>query len=379
MKKRIITGILTAVLAFTMAVYAGEIKAEAKTANWSEYAPSSCICTSDFVNIKCTSKRHNLADTRAKIDSILQVIKPIVDAAPEAPHEAVKYFHDEICQMTTYKLDTSYDIATPYGVFVNKQAKCVGYASAFKALCDITGIPCYEVSGKINSGYHAWNIVQLEDGQWYEVDCTFDDTYSSKEISYKWFLITTEQMGADHTRSSITMPDSSIYNPNEGVPIAYGTLYAHKKSEEEQLEEYDRRVVRVEGAEYWIHASSKTCEFQEFPKNTTSYTIPDTINYKGFELTVDTINIDASIRSPKLKSVTIGKNIKKIDKDSFSGCKNLKKVTIKSTILSSVGKNAFKGISSKAVVKAPKNKLKIYKKILGKKSGIPKSTKYKKL
>ncbi|MBQ6843787.1 MAG: leucine-rich repeat protein [Agathobacter sp.] len=56
--------------------------------------------------------------------------------------------------------------------------------------------------------------------------------------------------------------------------------------------------------------------------------------------------------------------VTKIDKQAFYGCKKLKTITIKSTKLKTVGKNALKGINSKATIKVPKSKLSAYKKLL---------------
>lgn len=53
----------------------------------------------------------------------------------------------------------------------------------------------------------------------------------------------------------------------------------------------------------------------------------------------------------------------------FAGCSKLKKITIKSTKLKKIGKNAFKGINKKAVIRIPKSKNKTYKKLL-KKGGV---------
>ena len=70
------------------------------------------------------------------------------------------------------------------------------------------------------------------------------------------------------------------------------------------------------------------------------------------------------MHNKKLKKIVIGSNIKTIDENAFSGCKNLKSITIKSQNLKSVGKNAFKGIKSNAKIKVPSNKLNKYKKLL---------------
>ena len=51
---------------------------------------------------------------------------------------------------------------------------CLGYASAFKILCDRANIPCIIVSKADLSAYHAWNFVKI-DQLWYAVDVTFND------------------------------------------------------------------------------------------------------------------------------------------------------------------------------------------------------------
>ena len=80
----------------------------------------------------------------------------------------------------------------------------------------------------------------------------------------------------------------------------------------------------------------------------------------------------------KLKKVIIEKNIQKIAKNAFKGCKKLKKVTIKTTKLKSIGTNAFKGIYKKATFKVPKKYLKKYKKMFTKKTGFVKTMKVRK-
>ena len=78
--------------------------------------------------------------------------------------------------------------------------------------------------------------------------------------------------------------------------------------------------------------------------------------------------------------VTIGKNVKKIGANAFYNCKKLKTITIYTTKLkmSTVGKNAFKGVKKNVVVKVPKAKYSLYKKVL-KKRGISKVAKFRKM
>ena len=84
-------------------------------------------------------------------------------------------------------------------------------------------------------------------------------------------------------------------------------------------------------------------------------------------------------KNTKLAKVVLGGNLAKIGANAFAGCKNLKTIKITSTSLTkkSVGKNAFKGIHKKAVIKVPKKKLKAYQKFL-KGKGQAKSVKIKK-
>ena len=58
---------------------------------------------------------------------------------------------------------------------------CYGYAMGLKVLCDRLGIPIIEVEGNgftsdVVSEGHAWNYVEMEDGAWYAIDSTWNDS-----------------------------------------------------------------------------------------------------------------------------------------------------------------------------------------------------------
>lgn len=65
----------------------------------------------------------------------------------------------------------------------------------------------------------------------------------------------------------------------------------------------------------------------------------------------------------KLTKVTLGKGVTKIGSNTFKGCKKLGTITVKSTKLTKVGKNALKGIKSNARIKVPAKKYKAYGKL----------------
>lgn len=82
------------------------------------------------------------------------------------------------------------------------------------------------VIGKYANGGHAWNYVEMEDGNLYAVDCTFDD--DNNGINYYYFLTASEspdfRSSADETFSQTHIPDGKLsYFTN--FSFTYPTLY----------------------------------------------------------------------------------------------------------------------------------------------------------
>ena len=98
-------------------------------------------------------------------------------------------------------------------------------------------------------------------------------------------------------------------------------------------------------------------------------------NGKTYKVTE--IKDNAFKKFAKLKTVTLGKNIKTIGKNAFNGCKKLKTITFKGNSVKKIGKSAFKNIYKKATFKCPKKKLNAYE-TLCRKAGAPKKAKFKK-
>ncbi len=89
-------------------------------------------------------------------------------------YEAVKAFHDAIVLGCSFSKEGEY-VHTAYGALIEGHAQCEGYAFAMAYLCNMAGIDNYVVTGTDGKGAsHAWNKVSV-DGEWYNVDCTWDD------------------------------------------------------------------------------------------------------------------------------------------------------------------------------------------------------------
>ena len=108
---------------------------------------------------------------------------------------------------------------------------------------------------------------------------------------------------------------------------------------------------------------------QTVKTKTRTVTIPATKKVKGKKKKVTSVAAKAYANDKTITKLVIGKNVKKIGKRAFYGCSNIKTIIIKTEKLkeSSIGADAFKGISRNAVVKVPKKLVKKYKKILRKK------------
>lgn len=68
-----------------------------------------------------------------------------------------------------------YSAMTAYGALDQGRAAGEGYAMGLKVLCDLLNIECYVIRGRFYNRDHAWNLVQLDNGQLYHVDMTAFD------------------------------------------------------------------------------------------------------------------------------------------------------------------------------------------------------------
>lgn len=101
-------------------------------------------------------------------------------------------------------------------------------------------------------------------------------------------------------------------------------------------------------------------------KKLTSLSIPSIVTYNGISFKVTTVNKKSFKNQSKLKSASIGKNVKLIGNEAFSGCKKLAKVKFGGTAVKSIGKHAFKNVKKNITFRVKKSKKTSYKKLLQK-------------
>ncbi|MGI6280419.1 MAG: transglutaminase domain-containing protein [Acutalibacteraceae bacterium] len=132
--------------------------------------------------------KNNLIQTNESLESAVENF-PV---SGTTRYDKVKSIHDNLCRQVEYVENEFAHEAT--GSLLYGKAVCEGIAEAFKLICDYNDIPCVLVSGTGittsaagGSGPHMWNYVQMEDGNWYAVDVTWDDDDTG--IIYNEYLL----------------------------------------------------------------------------------------------------------------------------------------------------------------------------------------------
>lgn len=90
---------------------------------------------------------------------------------------------------------------------------CETYAETFTYLCNLFALESSVVTGSAtqtgSSGGHAWNILRV-DGEWYNVDVTWDDGYEASDarfVSREWFGVSATEFARTHVANT---PDNGL-------------------------------------------------------------------------------------------------------------------------------------------------------------------------
>ena len=143
-------------------------------------------------------------------------------------------------------------------------------------------------------------------------------------------------------------------------------------------------VKKLNGVHYTVTKTSAkggTAEVTKITGKKRKITIASEVKINGFSFKVTSVRKNAAKNNKKIITLTIGKNIISIGANSFSGCKNLKNITLKGTKSIKINAKALAGTSRKIKITVPKKisarTLKKLKKNL-QKAGISKKAVYQK-
>ena len=142
------------------------------------------------------------------LDACTEVIGALIDKNM-SDYEKELTIHDWIIDWMAYDEETlsnspnakpDPDNDNPYGALYHKKAICSGYTSTFQLFMDLLGIECITIHGTytLTGEEHAWNMVRI-DGEWYCVDCTWDDpigTHIQAAAKHEYFNVPSWYMKA---------------------------------------------------------------------------------------------------------------------------------------------------------------------------------------
>jgi len=146
------------------------------------------------------------AEMEADLDAKARAI--VAKVAPNSMSQSKKELaiHDWIVNNTRY--DQSYKIYDPYNTLIKHTGVCEGYTLLAQKMFTIAGIKSIVVEGTAKGQAHSWNMVYI-DNKWRNVDVTWDDPVSSKDIlRYDYFNITDSKLSADHTWDTSKYPSA---------------------------------------------------------------------------------------------------------------------------------------------------------------------------
>lgn len=160
--------------------------------------------------------------------------------------QKIKRIHDYICQRVTYRNDNTLWVHSAASLFLDADPAfvCEGYAKSMKIFCYYMGINCACVSGTARGtssgtpGAHMWNYVQMEDGNWYLVDATWDDVGTPP--SSRYLLVGRSTMGQYITigeerveYTSFSTTSAETVGPVFILPVLAEESYADNKGKNE--------------------------------------------------------------------------------------------------------------------------------------------------
>ncbi len=181
--------------------------------------------------------REKVQQLEEKVDKVMTDIA-LLDTA----FEKEIYIHDLIIDTCTYIISDDLIQSTAYGVLVDGEASCEGYAKAAKLLLDACGVDNYLVCGTAmredgSKEGHMWNIVFI-DGKPYNLDVTWDDPLGDGALQnkrYSYFNITDAAIQKTHSFDGAPVgciyEDENYFSKNQKLFDSYDADMRNSLSE----------------------------------------------------------------------------------------------------------------------------------------------------
>lgn len=180
---------------------------------------------------------------------------------------------------------------------------CEGFGKAYSLLLNYHGVENIQITGTSRGVGHLWNLVRLENGEWYWCDITWDDhTYSPLGTDYKYFCVTDTQdvlyyyardgieAGLDYSFGSPStfMDDHSVYWGNVSLDMS-GAVPERAETPFDGEVLTLRDTFTVDGMTYALTGYGKVQLVEVGSRR--SLTVPETVTYSGVTYTVSSIGL----------------------------------------------------------------------------------------
>ncbi len=163
----------------------------------------------EFVYFSDYSKEDYLQQVK-QVNSVVNLaLKEIKSGMSD--YQKALVIHDWLANRITYATERLENNANTeedfncYGALVLKECVCEGYAEAFQVIMTRAGLECYCASNV--SILHEWNVIKI-DGEYYNLDVTWDDPDLPGAVNHYYFLVDNETM----------LKRKELTNGNEHLP-----------------------------------------------------------------------------------------------------------------------------------------------------------------
>ncbi len=226
----------------------------------------------------------------ASFDEILEYKDTLEAAIADFPvegktrEEQLRSIHDYICSFTNYDLEGKFS-GSALSSLVVPGAVCEGYSKGFKAICDSIGIPCVCIFGNYDetkSTAHMWNYVRMEDGYWYAIDVTWDDSDGKYGVEFddRFFLKGSDEFFVQHNEcsefllASLTYPEIASWNygENAGTTTSTSTTVTSYPSQSTTITQTASAVTSASTVKTSTAVTSSTTSTTSTTKTTTTKT-----------------------------------------------------------------------------------------------------------
>ena len=132
-------------------------------------------------DILCAVKNGKESTLTAKQQQALQAARTFLAALPAemSDYEKELAIHNYVCGAIEYTKDPALENYTDcYGGLILGRGNCSAYTDSFNLVCGLAGFTTGRVLCTVDGGLHSVNYILL-DGEYYFVDCTFDDGIES--------------------------------------------------------------------------------------------------------------------------------------------------------------------------------------------------------